>query len=252
MKARADVADMLRAGHTYRHIAAQTGASHHTITAVRKTLDIPVPDGRAGAHQRRSIRDQVADMLRAGATYRDIEAKLKVSSSTITGARREYDIPMPPGRGTNKRIPETDTQIADMLRNGATSRDVAARLRVSPSRIADVRRTHNIPIPDTHSGPYTVRTPAQTLAHYSVPAADGHTHWKGPGGNRPQIWHHSRSLSGLRVAFQAHHGREPVGRVTRGCHDPACITGAHLTDHTIRQANHRADQAFEHIFGPTP
>ncbi|WP_181800287.1 hypothetical protein [Streptomyces ipomoeae] len=199
MTDRAAIAAMLRDGATYRHISAQLGASHHAIAAVRKTLAIAVPDGRAGSHQRRGIRDQVADMLRAGATYRDIIAKL----------------------------------------------------RVSVPRIADVRRTQGIPVPDDHAGPYTVRTPEETLTHYSHPAADGHTHWTGPlsGRTKPQIWYQCRSLSGLRVAFRAHHGREPDGRVLRGCDDPQCITGAHLTDHTIRQSHTRADAAYDAIFG---
>lgn len=248
----AAIAAMLRQGATYRHITAQLGASHHTIARVRATHNIPVPNGRGGTHQRRDIRDQIATMLRTGATYHDIKTQLGVSSSTIAGVRRDHDIPLPPGRG-NRPAPDTDTQIAELLRDGATYTQITTKLRVSVRRIATVRHTHDIPVPHTHAGPHTTRTPEQTLALYSTPATNGHTHWTGPHSRgRPQIWHHSHVTSGLRIAFRQTHGREPQGRVMRGCDDPHCITGTHLTDHTIRQANKRADTAYEHIFGTTP
>ncbi|MFJ1664829.1 Trp family transcriptional regulator [Streptomyces bottropensis] len=195
------VARMLRAGATYRQINEQLGASPATVIRIRRELQIPVPDGRPGSHNRRDdIHDQVAGMLRAGATYSQIRNTLRVSSRVIAAARRTHSIKLAPGR----------------------QRD---------------------------------RTPADTLALYSAPTGDGHTHWTGPwAGRKPQLWHTGRAHSALRIAFRLHHGREPQGRVTRGnqgCEDPQCITGAHLADDRIRAARHRADQAFEQIFGST-
>ncbi|MEH0564672.1 hypothetical protein [Streptomyces scabiei] len=118
--------------------------------------------------------------------------------------------------------------------------------------IARVRRNHKIPKPPGRPcGPTSTRTPEQTLAHYSQPAPDGHTHWTGPTDavGKPILWYRSKALNGRNVAFLAHHHRDPAGRVTVTCDEPRCIAGAHLADSAIRAAHRRADTAFEQIFG---
>ncbi|MFD9107162.1 hypothetical protein [Streptomyces bottropensis] len=201
-------------------------------------------------------REDVAAMLRAGATYRLIHARLGVGQATIAATRRALNIPLPPGRAGRRPGPEAaevDAAIAAMLRAGATYNDIREQLHVSAQRVSGVRLQHKIPVPPGrcpgHNGP---RTPEQTLAQYSRPATDGHTIWTGPtdGGGKPTIWTRSKALSGWRVAFRAHHGREPDGRVRVACDEPRCVNGAHLTDRRIREANQRADKAFEQIFGP--
>ncbi|CBG73480.1 hypothetical protein SCAB_64771 [Streptomyces scabiei 87.22] len=202
------------------------------------------------------VREDVADMLRAGATYRQIIARLGVRQATIAATRKAYRIPLPAGRtGRHRDTPgaaDVDAAIAAMLRAGATYTEVREQLHVSAQRISGVRLEQKIPVPagrcPGHNGP---RTPEQTLAQYSRPAADGHTTWTGPtdGAGKPTIWTRHQALSGWRVAFLAHHGREPDGRVQVACDQPRCIAGPHLTDRRIRQANQRADTAFEQIFG---
>jgi uncharacterized protein YerC len=207
-------------------------------------------------HLTHPLTEQIAAMLRAGATYRAIRAELGVGQATIAKTRAALGIPTPPGRTRRRKgAADADARIAAMLRAGATYRAIRAELGVCGQRITRVRVSERIPLPDARPGrrPYGVRTPEQTLAHYSQPTPDGHTHWTGPtDGTKPKLWHGPNALNPLRVAFRLHHGREPQGHVrpgANGCDDPACITGAHLTDRTIREANQRADKAFERIFG---
>jgi uncharacterized protein YerC len=199
----------------------------------------------------------IAAMLTAGATYRQITAQLGVGQATIAKIRNTLGIPVPPGRGgrcASRRgdAAQTDARIADMLRAGATYADIRSELHVSALRISGIRQSHNIPLPPGRTpGPTGVRTPEQTLAHYSRPTTDGHTHWTGPtdGAGKPMVWHRHKGISAWRVAFRVHHNREPNGHVRSACDDPECIAGAHLTDSRLREANRRADQAFERIFG---
>lgn len=132
-----------------------------------------------------------------------------------------------------------------MIRDGASYSQIRAALGLSPPTISSIRRALDIP-----RRAQRARTPAEALALYSQPATDGHTHWTGPhsGCGVPQLWADGRSYRTLRVAFHLHHHRHPDGPVRRACDDPHCITGAHLTDRTIRATHHRADQAYERIF----
>lgn len=202
-------------------------------------------------------REDVAAMLRAGATYRQIHDRLGVGQATIAATRKAHSIPLPPGRTGHSRrgsdAAEVEARIAAMLRAGATYDTIRDELHVGTLTIAAVRRQHGIPTPsDRRRGNTAARAPEQTLAHHSRPAPDGHTHWAGPidASGKPILWNRHKALNGWRVAFRVHHGREPVGRVTVACDDPRCIAGAHLADRTIREANRRADTAFEQIFGP--
>lgn len=202
------------------------------------------------------IRADVAELLRANVPYRQIRARLGVGNMTITATRKALG--MPPGTPGGRPLAPTERataterrhpQAAAMLRSGATYSQIQAALGISRPTIRRIRRTLNIPVPERP----TARTTTEALAHHSTPAGDGHTHWDGPHtASTPQLWAEGRAFSTLRIAFHAHHGREPQGPVRRNCQDPDCITGAHLTDRRLRQANTRADQAYDAIFGGTP
>jgi uncharacterized protein YerC len=254
MKIRADVAAMLREGATYRQINAALGAHPKEIRATRKALGIPVPEGRGG-RKRTAVRDQVAAMLHEGATAQQIGEQLHVSTRIVTEVRQDRGIPLPPGRGGG-HAPDTALRdrIAALLTDGATYDQIQAQTGAGTTTIARVRKDRSIPLTRGRPGntAYTpARTPEQALAHYSRPTPHGgHTDWTGPtqGRHLPVIWSAGRH-NAYHLAFRAHHGRDPVGRVNRSCDHPGCITGAHLTDHTIRQAHHHADQAYDAIFG---
>lgn len=143
--------------------------------------------------------------------------------------------------------------IAAMLRAGATYKQIAAATGANPTTISHVRKTLGIPVPEGRKQFGSTRTMAETLAHYAQPTSDEHAHWTGPfNGTRPTLWHANRQYQARRIAFAAHHSREPEGSVLVGCDDSACIAGAHLTDERIRQAHTRADHAYTAIFGQDP
>lgn len=84
----------------------------------------------------------------------------------------------------------------------------------------------------------------------TIPLDDGHSRWTGSTSHTtPSIWWQGTTHSAYKIAFRIHHGREPEGTVTPGCEVPLCVAGPCLQDRRIREANRRADTAFDAIFG---
>ncbi|MFJ8347662.1 hypothetical protein ACIQ9J_15060 [Streptomyces sp. NPDC094153] len=201
-------------------------------------------------------REDVAALLRAGATYRTIKEQLGVGHGVISKTRTAYKIPTPRRFGpqgaelraaTERRYP----QIAAMLRAEATHRQITAATGATAPTIVRIRRILRIPVPARHQR--TARTIAQVLALYVEPYGDdGHARWSGPHADtQPQLSASGRVYSARREAFRAHHGRPPAGTVRASCTEPRCIAGAHLTDQTIRDEAH-LDALYQDIFGDTP
>ncbi|WP_208630316.1 hypothetical protein, partial [Amycolatopsis kentuckyensis] len=122
------------------------------------------------------VREDVAAMLRAGATYRQVHTELGVGQATIAATRKAYGIPLPPGRRGHSRrgaqAAQVEARVAELLRAGATYATIRAELHVSALMIARVRREHEIPAaPGRRAGRADPRDPEQTLAHHSQPAA---------------------------------------------------------------------------------
>ncbi|MGW1039350.1 Trp family transcriptional regulator [Streptomyces sp. NPDC002547] len=206
-----------------------------------------------------NIRQDIAELLRQGLTQRQVRAQLHVSSQAVTDTRKALGIPgQKPHRLTGDAL-RADTErrypvVAQMLRAGASLREITIATGTSKPTITRVRRILDIPVPDHRTGIHRTptRTIAETLAHYTELLGDGHAHWTGPfNGARPTLWHRQRPLQARRVAFRAHHNREPKGYVRVGCEDPACIAGAHLADDTTRNADNNLDHLYDAIFGPT-
>lgn len=198
------------------------------------------------------IRKDVADLLRAGATYAQIKQQLHVTQSTISRTRTVLQIPLPPGRTRRSREEMTAAraQAIAMLRDGATSKQVYETTRVGPNDIARLRRQHNIPVPARDRARHTVD---EAFALHTRDTDDGHVLWTGPRSGRScDLIATGRRYNAGYVAFRKHHGRDPQGYLRRTCDEPACIAGAHHTDRLIRQANARADRAYSLIFGDTP
>ncbi|MBD0837390.1 Trp family transcriptional regulator [Streptomyces sp. TRM68416] len=200
-----------------------------------------------------AVRDDVAALLHAGHTYRQIMRELGVSNHTIIRTRRTLDIPLPPGRAkhTPAERAAIDAQALVLLRAGATTQEIRSTLRISPNRICHLRKQHHIPVPhrDVWAGQRRTIDEAFTL-HTRPTASGGHLLWTGPRSGRGlDLIASGRKHNARHIAFHKHHGREPQGRVWRTCNQPDCIAGAHHTDALIRQAHKRADKAFPHIFG---
>lgn len=194
---------------------------------------------------------QIAAMLRDGATYAQIMSKLRASTTTIRRVRQTHDIPVPPGRAGARPITDEQRaasaeqrhpQAAAMLRAGHTHRDIAEACGIGTGTVSDIRRALNIPIPPGRPGP---KGPRRNLSGQRRALDDqiadlltaGHT------------YDHIRT--------ELHVGPARITRVrneraitpptrTRKSPQPAA---AQETPTTPPDAHTRADQMFEQIFG---
>ncbi|MDQ0829518.1 uncharacterized protein YerC [Streptomyces achromogenes] len=209
------------------------------------------PRHRRAGRELAESRDQIAAMLRDGATYLQIKDALHVSTSAIKAVRAAHHIPVPP-RAIDELPPEQQRaaietrypHVAAMLRDGHPVAEIVAAGVASSSTVYKVRAVLQLP------GERRARTIAETLARYVQPAGDGHARWTGPtsradGTGQPQLWAHNRRHAPHRAAFRAHHGRAPIGPVTATCTYPGCLAGPHLADRAIRDA----DRLYNAIFG---
>lgn len=192
-------------------------------------------------------REDVADMLRAGATTTQIKQQLHVASGTITATRTAYGLPAAVpngGRLTSAARRGVVRRVAKLLREGATYEEIQAEVGVSTATVCRIRQRLDIPLTKR---PRPSRTVPETLALYTEPYGEGHARWTGPSAGRmPVLWSGGREHNARHEAFRAHYGRAPVGYVIAGCEDPACFGGSHLTDLTIRE---RTEATYEAIFG---
>lgn len=202
-----------------------------------------------------ALRADVAELLRAGLSGREIKERLKVSDSTISRHRQRLGIPVPPSRAkrTRAELAAIEDQAVVMLRAGARYDEIYAELGLGRNRISELRKAHSIPVPaDRDIWASRRLTVDDAFARHTKPDPTGeHLLWTGPRGGRGfQLTASGRTYNARAVAFAKHHRREPEGRLWRTCNHPDCTAGAHLTDHRIRGAHARADQAYDQIFGP--
>jgi uncharacterized protein YerC len=180
-------------------------------------------------------RADVAEMLRQGATYREIHQQLGACSHAISATRKAYRIPLPPGRRLDpERRAVVEQQVADLLLQGDTYQQVKAKAGVSQPTIVRIRRARNIPL--AVRPPKPARTVEQALALHAQPYGDGHVRWTGPHAGRMPIVYAGGRFNARHITFRAHHDRPPVGYVVGGCTEAGCLAGAHLTDELIRAA----------------
>lgn len=109
---------------------------------------------------------------------------------------------------------------------------------VAPAHLVDTVAKHR-PTPGARYA-----SAEQKLAALTRLLDSGHTQWTGTiqrDGTLGLPWQ-NRRLQPARVAFAAHYGREPQGRVTVACGTPHCLTGSHLDD-ALTRAAHRAAYA---------
>ncbi|EPD63156.1 hypothetical protein [Streptomyces sp. HGB0020] len=199
------------------------------------------------------VRADVAELLRAGATYAEIKRQLGVGGAVIKQTRAALDIPVPPGRAkrTRAELDAIEREVLAMLRAGASYAEIYKRFRFNRNRVAELRRLHKIPLPDRDHHASRRRSIDDAFTLYALPSTTGdHLIWTGPRSRRGvDLIADGRKHNARAVAFTKHHGREPEGRLRRTCDVPDCIAGAHHTDRRIRQAHARADDVFDAIFG---
>jgi hypothetical protein len=141
--------------------------------------------------------------------------------------------------------------IAAMLRDGVPQIRIARELNVDPATVRRARDALGLPAPRRGS-----RSRYPTLAAVfhgnSERLEGGHVRWIGyrdAHSNTPIVFYGGQKTPAPKVAFQLHHGRDPVGKTLPTCRMTGCIAGAHLADRPMREANARADALFDAIFG---
>jgi hypothetical protein len=144
--------------------------------------------------------------------------------------------------------------IAELLRERLPESHIASQLGIDRGTVRRARQALGLPAP-----PRGKRSKYASLSdafrNHTEPVDGGHLHWTGPtDGTFPYLTYGGKRYAAPRLAFQLHHGREPVGRISRisTCDFPSCVEGGHLLDRAIREAHLRADAAYEAIFGAPP
>ncbi|MGW4759610.1 hypothetical protein [Streptomyces chartreusis] len=200
-----------------------------------------------------TVRADVADMLRDGATQAQIQKQLHVSEYTIRRTRRA--IGMAQVKRTRAELDVIEDQAVAMLRAGASLNRIYAELRLGRNRIVELRRLHGIPVSEyQHISHITRLTVDEAFARHTQPTlVGGHLLWTGPRSSRGiQLSASGRRYNPRAISFRKYYGRDPDGRIERKttCDQRLCIAGAHLTDRRSRQPHAHAEQAIDQISGP--
>lgn len=143
--------------------------------------------------------------------------------------------------------------IAELLRAATPDIRIAEQLHVSPKTVRAARRALRLPAPKRGGATARYASIEETFRAHIEPADGGHVRWTGyvdAASDLPVVCYRKEQQPAPRVAFRLHYGRDPVGRVRQTCQGPRCLAGAHLADRLIREANQRADAAYDAIFGP--
>lgn len=148
--------------------------------------------------------------------------------------------------------------IAELLHQGVPLIRISRQLHCAPRTVQRTREALGLPAP--RCGPPDTYTSVEDAYRSNSEAIDdGHRRWTGhtDTNGHPRLNFRQQRLSVRQIAFRMHHGRDPQGRLSVGCDIAHCVAGAHLEDqeirdaqrHRIREANRRADVAFDAIFG---
>lgn len=142
---------------------------------------------------------------------------------------------------TTRRPNASRADIAELLAEGHSNKEIGRRLHTNPQRVGQLRAELGFPAWFRMELPIAERWAALVL-----PVAGGHVRWAGAlRDGTPNLVHGQRNHSARRVGFAIGHGREPVGRVLPGCGMSWCVAPEHAADDVIR----RADHLYTAIFG---
>lgn len=123
--------------------------------------------------------------------------------------------------------------IAAMLRNGMTDKDIAAQAHVSHRKVAAARADLGL---SKHRGIRKAAKAVEAFRARTQPTADGHLNWTGTRlATTPSVYVNGRQTSARRLAFQLRYDREPVGRALPGCGYEQCVHPDHIEDQPMRE-----------------
>jgi hypothetical protein len=141
--------------------------------------------------------------------------------------------------------------IADLLHAGVPQIRIARQLGIAPATVQRTREALGMPAPRPGRRITYASLEEAFHTHAAEQAHGGHVLWTGyadPNGT-PRVCFRQERIPAPRVAFQLHHGRQPVGKVLPTCGVKGCIAGAHLADGPMREADKKADALYAAIFG---
>lgn len=270
MTVRPDVAELLRAGYGDRTIARRLAVTIPSVTAARTELGLPKARGGTkaadsvedlfwrrvkpvdGGHfewaGNRSSRGtpvihwnrhnlsayRIAFRIRHGrdpegyghttCDYDGCVAPDHVADSATTPRRGHH-------RSGGGRPNGSREDIIRLLDEGLSNKEIGARLRTNPMRVAGIRAELGLP----KTPPLPPATFEDGWATATEPADGGHLRWVGTARDaHPLIRIGGRSLSARRAAFEHLHGRPAVGPVLPGCGWGPCVRPEHLEDRPMR------------------
>ncbi|MFE6362929.1 hypothetical protein ACFVP3_23385 [Streptomyces sp. NPDC057806] len=278
MKIRADIAELLRAGHPESHIASELRVSPKTVRAARRALGMPDPPrGKPASTLEEAFRahtEEIGDGHVRWTGYVDAASGTPVLSChgrrlaapkaafLLHHEREPVGKPAPTCGMTDciagahladrpMREALRRTEVARLLRAGQLSQaEIARQAGVCQLTVQHTREALGLPAPKRGRHLPKYPTLESAFAACTQPVDGGHLQWTGRvDGNAPVLRYGGTEESVYRIAFREHTGREPEGRVRSECEVPRCVAGPCLTDRVIRASHQRADAAFEAIFG---
>jgi uncharacterized protein (DUF433 family) len=250
---RQDIADLLRAGHSDREIAARLHVDAKTAATVRAALGLPkaqpgkkAAESLEAAFLRHTKKSDGGHMQWTSHVQSDGSRIFRWQNRTWTASQAAFEI----GHGrpaVGKALPMCDRAgcvapahvqdrpgrdqlIADMLTAGHSASAVTRRYPVCFDQVRTVRDALGI-LP--HPPGSKAESIDDTFRRRAIPTEDGHLLW-------PTSDYHIRtvegaSMSAARFAFQQKHGRRPVGNVRPGCGTPRCVHPDHVEDRLLRE-----------------
>lgn len=137
--------------------------------------------------------------------------------------------------------------VADMIRDGATTTAIMTALHVGHPTVIRARDVLGIPAPTGNGRP--VLPIADMFRTRAEPVDGGHLRWTGHiSRGLPILCRSSGNVSAYRVAFTLKHDREPTGLVRSACGYPRCVAPDHVQDQPMRR---QLDAQYAAIFGDT-
>ncbi|MEW1638605.1 hypothetical protein AB0469_31675 [Streptomyces sp. NPDC093801] len=135
--------------------------------------------------------------------------------------------------------------IAEMLRDGLTDRQIEKQAGVNHVRISAARAAMGIP--KCRGGQRPQESLEKGLRDRAREVAGGHWEWLGTFSRScPVFRFNGIRVTAYRAAFVARYGRRPVGAVRPVCGYPHCVAPDHVDDQAGRD---RTDAVYAALFG---